>query len=445
MLLRFAAENIMSFRDAVEFNTFPSSKSHSHEWHKVKCGHVTALRMSAIYGANGAGKSNLLKCMDLLKEMVCSEKLGDVFMPADLYFKLDNDGKNKPSELAVEFYAGGEVFYYHIVFNQEKIFEEELLLSYKNEDVPIFRRKDNDVILAVESDSEKDKEEFLRVFADAMRRIIRPDMLVLSFFGQYYPDEFPVVKVAYEWIRTLQVVLPAKRIGYLPHMLDEDSDFAGYVNNLLPELNTGISRLIVKKEIIADSDAEGNPGLSMAIKAAKEQPGEPQMYKKTIFNDISNIVVEDGIIYIKTLVGLHKDADGSEVEISIDMESDGTRRLIEYMPLLLSVAKDDNVFIIDEIERSIHPIMIKTLMKRISENKEAKGQIIFTTHESCLLDQTIFRPDEIWFVQKDIDQSTRIYPLSDFNIHKTANIENGYLNGRYGGIPFLSNLSDLKW
>ncbi len=435
----------MSFRDAVEFNTFPSSKSHSHEWHKVKCGHVTALRMSAIYGANGAGKSNLLKCMDLLKEMVCSEKLGDVFMPADLYFKLDNDGKNKPSELAVEFYAGGEVFYYHLVFNQEKIFEEELLLSYKNEDVPIFRRKDNDVILAVESDSEKDKEEFLRVFADAMRRIIRPDMLVLSFFGQYYPDEFPVVKVAYEWIRTLQVVLPAKRIGYLPHMLDEDSDFAGYVNNLLPELNTGISRLIVKKEIIADSDAEGNPGLSMAIKAAKEQPGEPQMYKKTIFNDISNIVVEDGIIYLKTLVGLHKDADGSEVEISIDMESDGTRRLIEYMPLLLSVAKDDNVFIIDEIERSIHPIMIKTLMKRISENKEAKGQIIFTTHESCLLDQTIFRPDEIWFVQKDIDQSTRIYPLSDFNIHKTANIENGYLNGRYGGIPFLSNLSDLKW
>lgn len=435
----------MSFRDAVEFNTFPSSKSHSHEWHKVKCGHVTALRMSAIYGANGAGKSNLLKCMDLLKEMVCSEKLGDVFMPADLYFKLDNDGKNKPSELAVEFYAGGEVFYYHLVFNQEKIFEEELLLSYKNEDVPIFSRKDNDVILAVESDSEKDKEEFLRVFADAMRRIIRPDMLVLSFFGQYYPDEFPVVKVAYEWIRTLQVVLPAKRIGYLPHMLDEDTDFAGYVNNLLPELNTGISRLIVKKEIIADSDAEGNPGLSMAIKAAKEQPGEPQMYKKTIFNDISNIVVEDGIIYLKTLVGLHKDADGSEVEISIDMESDGTRRLIEYMPLLLSVAKDDNVFIIDEIERSIHPIMIKTLMKRISENKEAKGQIIFTTHESCLLDQSIFRPDEIWFVQKDIDQSTRIYPLSDFNIHKTANIENGYLNGRYGGIPFLSNLSDLKW
>ena len=70
MLLRFAAENVMSFKNAVEFNTFPSSKSHSHEWHKMDCGYVTALRMSAIYGANGAGKSNLLKCIALLKSLV---------------------------------------------------------------------------------------------------------------------------------------------------------------------------------------------------------------------------------------------------------------------------------------------------------------------------------------------------------------------------------------
>ena len=78
----------------------------------------------------------------------------------------------------------------------------------------------------------------------------------------------------------------------------------------------------------------------------------------------------------------------------------------------------------DDIERSIHPIMIKTLVSKISESKEAKGQLIFTTHESCLLDQTIFRPDEIWFAQKDVNQSIQIYPLSDYNIHKTANIEN---------------------
>ena len=115
MLLRFAADNIMSFKEAVEFNTFPSSKSHSHEWHKVSCGHATALRMSAIYGANGAGKSNLLKCISLLKSMVGAEKLGDLALTDDLYFRLDEQGKTRPSELAIEFFANGRIFYLSLI------------------------------------------------------------------------------------------------------------------------------------------------------------------------------------------------------------------------------------------------------------------------------------------------------------------------------------------
>ena len=126
-------------------------------------------------------------------------------------------------------------------------------------------------------------------------------------------------------------------------------------------------------------------------------------------------------------------------------ESDGTRRMIEYMPLLYSIIKGEKVYVVDEMERSIHPILIKNFMSKLSEIDNAKGQLIFTTHESALLDQKIFRPDEIWFAQKDSSQATQLYPLSDFNIHKTANIENGYLDGRYGAIPFLSNLKDLSW
>ncbi len=445
MLLRFAADNIMSFKEAVEFNTFPSSKSHSHEWHKVSCGHATALRMSAIYGANGAGKSNLLKCISLLKSMVGAEKLGDLALTDDLYFRLDEQGKTRPSELAIEFFANGRIFYYHIVFNRLEVIEEELMLSQKNKDIPIFSRKNNDVNVRAEYLKPGDKGNFIEVFLDAMNRIIRPDMPALSFFGHYYPEELPLVKDAFDWLTHLQVVLPAMRIGYLPHVLDGDSDFADLVNNVIPELKTGISRLTVRKEIINEEEIRGNSAISKALAAAKEKPGKPQMLMETRNDEISNIVVEDGIAYLKTLVAIHTDANSRDVEMNMTMESDGTRRLIEYMPLLYAVLKRDNVFVVDEIERSIHPIMIKTLMSKISENREARGQIIFTTHESCLLDQSIFRPDEIWFAQKDVNQSTQLYPLSDFNIHKTANIENGYLNGRYGGIPFLSNLSDLKW
>ena len=157
------------------------------------------------------------------------------------------------------------------------------------------------------------------------------------------------------------------------------------------------------------------------------------------------MVCENGKVYLKTLVPIHQTADGKEVEMAFVNESDGTRRLIDYMPLFYAVTNEDKVYVVDEIERSIHPILIKSIVEKLSQSEDASGQLIFTTHESALLDQDIFRPDEIWFAQKDADQATQLYPLSDFNIHKTANIENGYLNGRYGGIPFLSNLKDLHW
>lgn len=445
MLLRFAAENIMSFKSSVEFNTFPSSKGYSHEWHKVQCGYVTALRMSAIYGANGAGKSNLLKCIALLKTLVASEKMSEVEMAEDLCFKLGGNGQSNPSELAIEFFAGGRIFYYHLRFARRQVFEEQLLLSQKNRDIAIFKRKDKDITVSADYLSPENRKDFVEVFMNAMNRIVRPDMLALSFFGKYYPAELPVVKEAYDWIMRLQVVLPSMCIDYLPHVLDSDSEFAELVNAIMPELKTGITKLDVRREVVNEDEVKGNTSLAKTLALAKEHPGTPQMLLRTVSNDISNMVVEDGVPYLKTLIAIHTNCNGDEVEMNMGVESDGTRRLIEYMPLLYAVLKKEYVFVVDEIERSIHPIMIKALMSKISENRDAKGQIIFTTHESCLLDRSIFRPDEIWFAQKDVEQSTQLYPLSDYNIHKTANIENGYLNGRYGGIPFLSNLTDLKW
>lgn len=444
MLLRFAAENILSFKDAVEFNTFPSSKSHSHDWHKVQCDYVTALRMSAIYGANGAGKSNLLKCMALLKKMVVSDKMGDLSVREDLFFKMSPGGKDNPSELAIEFFSEGKVFYYHIVFKNLNILEEELSLSGKKTDTVIFSRKGEDMVITPRFVNSMGNDTFAVGFAETAKRMIRPDMLAISFFGRYYPNEVPVVKEAFDWFNSMQVVVPAMSTDLLPHTLDVDTDFAALVNQILPELKTGITKLDVKREVLTDDVIKSDPRLIKASAFLKSNPNVVRTLRSSN-GDISNMVIENGEFILKTIVPVHISSSGKKVELDFIEESDGTRRIIEYMPLLYSILKLDKVFIVDEIERSIHPIMIKSIISKISESHEAKGQLIFTTHESCLLDQSIFRPDEIWFAQKDVDQSTQLYPLSDYNIHKTANIENGYLNGRYGGIPFLSNLSDLKW
>ena len=441
MLLRFAVENITSFKEAVEFNTFPSSKSHSHENHKITCGHATVLRMSAIYGANGAGKSNLLQALKFLQTLVKAETIRKTTFYDTPTFKFDSQYIDKPSGLAIEFYNNSNIFYYHIEFTLEEIIFEELLLSKKSKDIELFTRKGTNISINADYVGKGITEQF----QDALKRLVRPDMLLLSFLGKYYSDESPLVADAYQWIvEKLQLVLPESRHFFVPHLLDTDPAFSELVNTTLPELKTGITKLKVDTKLIVEEDVKSE-SLMKSIKKVKDRPGEPLSISNQYTGDVANLIFEDGKVYMKTLTAIHKNTDGSEVDISLHEESDGTRRLIEYMPLLYSVIQQDKVYVVDEIERSIHPILIKDIVQKLSESKTAKGQLIFTTHESGLLDQNIFRPDEIWFAQKDTEQATQLYPLSDFNIHKTANIENGYLNGRYGGIPFLSNLKDLHW
>lgn len=444
MLLRFTAENILSFDEAVEFNTFPSSKSHSHEWHKIKCDHVTALRMTALYGANGAGKSNLLKCMAMLKKMVEVGKIGDLTLREDIFFKFSAGGKDKPSELAIEFFANGKIYYYHLVFRGLKVVSEELSLSGKKTDTVIFSRRGEQLEISPSWINTTEDKDFAKGFTETAKRMIRPDMLTLSFFGKYYPREIRIVQDAYNWFAEMQVIVPGMNVDLLPHTLDTNPDFASLVNTVLPELKTGITKLNVQKEVLSDEDIKRAPHLLNAASYLRNHPDDVYPLR-SLNGEIANMVRENDTFVLKRLAPAHITSDGKDITLDLIEESDGTRRMIEYMPLLYSVLKHNKVFIVDEIERSIHPIMIKSIISKISSSHEAKGQLIFTTHESCLLDQSIFRPDEIWLAQKDVNQATQLYPLSDYNIHNTANIEKGYLIGRYGGIPFLSNLADLNW
>lgn len=440
MLLRLSVQNFHSFKEEVEFNTFPSSKSHNHESHKVACGFATALRLSAIYGANGAGKSALIESIHFLKTLVKDGNLNG--LPRDgLKFQFDVAYQAQPTAIAVEFYKDGVVYYYHIEFESAKILFEELLLSKKTTDIWIFKRIDNKIEINEAEVGKKVTPEFI----DALSRLVRPEMSLLSFLGKSYPEEFVKITSAYHWfVKELQILLPNAFAKYIPHLLDTKPDFQHMASQLLPKMNTGITRLEVKKETIQEDSVKPDSELSRLILKAKEFPGMPFPIR-SVLGEVANVVFENDVAVKKTLIPIHKCSTGKEMELPLVLESDGTKRLIEYMPLLYSTTYENSVYIVDEIERSMHPVMIKQLMKDLSASDKAKGQLIFTTHESGLLDQDIFRPDEIWFAQKDVEQATQLYSLSDFNIHRTANIENGYLNGRYGGIPFMSNLEALHW
>ena len=148
MLLRLIAENLTSFKEAVEFNTFPSSKSHSHENHKITCGHATALRMSAIYGANGAGKSNLLQALNLLQTLVKAETLRMIDFYDDPAFKLDSQYSGKPSGLAVEFYYNKNVFYYPLQIGEKQWAQKIADIQDLSRDCNTFESSDYNIDIA---------------------------------------------------------------------------------------------------------------------------------------------------------------------------------------------------------------------------------------------------------------------------------------------------------
>lgn len=441
MILRFIVENFASFKGQVEFNTFPSSKSHNHDNHKIDCGHATALRLGAVYGANGAGKSNLIYALNFLRSAVLSGSVGGYDL-SGVPFKYDSSCTDKPTGLAIEFHSFANTYYYHVEFQKHRVIVEELFLSLKHKDINIFSRKGSSININGKYSSKKINDSYI----DVISRFIRPDMLLITFLGGNYPDEIPMITDAFGWFaNSLHLVQPGSKVLFVPHLLETNKSFADLVNSTVPELGTGISRLEVRKEIIIESEIQNDVRLLEAYSQAKNMPGVPIVLSDATGKENLNIISDNTHnVYLKKIVAIHS-TNGVEYEMPMRFESDGTCRLIEYMLLFYGISLNSEVYVVDEIERSIHPILIKSIIRKISESNEMNGQLIFTTHESCLLDQDILRPDEIWFAQKDSEQATQLYPLSDFNIHHTANIENGYLNGRYGGIPFLSNLKDLHW
>jgi len=131
--------------------------------------------------------------------------------------------------------------------------------------------------------------------------------------------------------------------------------------------------------------------------------------------------------------------------LPFDEESDGTQKLLNLIPAIMHSNSESKVFIIDEVDRSLHPLLTKLVIQFFTQAKPDNGsQLIVTTHDTHLLDQSLVRRDEIWFTEKDDSQQTNLYPLTDMTARNDLRIEKGYLQGRFGGIPFLATAEVIE-
>jgi AAA15 family ATPase/GTPase len=446
MLIRFVVDNVFSFGEQREFNMLPNTKLKTLQYHKYNFTNFEVLKLSAIYGANGAGKSNLISALRLLQLVVTMENIPTKLKNSR--FKFQKNIKSSKQTLGIEFIQDSTSFLYGIELDNNTILTEELYESGLGlrEDKLIYERKTKKGITKVTFSEEFEKDEKSKILKEVLlQEFIKPNKPILKLISHRDNKYLSLAKKAYEWFsETLTIITPDSKAAALAHLLDVDENLQNYAQDIMCSFSIGITGLSSKKDRLEDlirKDSEIE--FDKLIKKLEESPNQMIGLRKNGEEII--IVKEDNDVFVKKLQLNHIGKGNVIAKFDINEESDGTIRLLDFIPAFKGLVNQNQVFVIDEIERSLHPILIKELIKKFADDENTKGQLIFTTHESNLLDQNIFRQDEIWFAEKDKNGCTDIYSLSDFKEHKTIDIQKGYLNGRYGSIPFLGNLQDLNW
>lgn len=446
MLIRFNVTNYLSFEKETEFNMLAASlKQHAN--HKVTVNNINILKSAVIYGANAAGKSNLIKAIEALQRAV---KRGKV--PSNVRkkkFKLNEYNLELPTCFEIEIVVELTTYSYGVEFDDDIVLSEWLYKTTPSSPKMIFTRERNiskkHSKIQVANEYNKNQKDKLLILL-MQENLLSDNELLLS-----KNDLLKIKEIDYilDWFNNkLTIISPDSKIADLTQGLSQEA-FKLFSEKLVKSLNTGIDSFSLED---IDFDTYNNSILKLPpeiIENIKKDLTENKDKKNALVIGIEgrplSIIKEEGQYFVKSIF-TNRMINGKHIPFVLEEESDGTSRIMDFLPVVYNLINDRNrVYIIDEIDRSLHPIISHKIVELIMANIKS-GQLIFSTHESSLLDTKLFRTDEIWFAEKDpIEHTTQLYSMHEFKPRLDMNMEKGYLDGRFGAIPFVANLNSLNW
>lgn len=441
MLLSAKFENIYSFNEETRI-LFTASKSDQlplQVSRAEKRDDISVLRMGLIYGANASGKSNIIKCLAIIKEFALDGWSNRKYN----YFKM-TDTPQERSSIELEFKVDGQFFAYGIAFSKGGMLEEWLYKTGSRTDALIFERKRNGDIWenTIAPQFVKGAEgQFLKFLIDGTPT----KGAFLSEYVKRNGKGIDAIKSARKWFENLNIIFPNTHRTDFPFRVVNDSQFNNVMRDLLSYFGTGISDL---RRIESKSEELGIPD-EIRQKIEESLDGKDEKTGVVIHNESRFIFAEkDESKNLKwyELKTIHK-AEDSESDYIFEMfeESDGTSRLFDFIPMLIDMRANDAVYVIDEVDRSLHPMLTLKLLEMYDSllRSDSQMQLICTTHESNLLSTAPIRQDEVWFVEKDKKGESHLSSLCEYKPRE--NVQKGYLNGRYGAIPFFGELNNIHW
>ena len=440
MILRVTFENILSFYEETQIS-FVAGKSSTHAEQisrAKKRDDISVLKSGIIYGANASGKSNIIKAIDVLRKIATGKFPKRNIEPFKL---IPQSGKN--SKIEIEFKAGSTYYAYGVEFNIQGLREEWLYEINSRTDKKVFTRlitDDGNVFDFGTIEGNEDTKQFVKFLSQGTPT----DHSFLSEYVKRNGQGLDAIKQAFYWFSdTLKIIFPETRYEGISFRAERDKDFQKIFKSLLEVFNTGIvdiRRTLVKKETVNLPTAIIDKILSN-LKPSKTSvislPEDNEMY----FFEVD----ADGVPKIYKQQAIHKDINKEDTIFDMREESDGSIRLLDFIPMLIDLQQNSSVYLIDEIDRSMHPMISQKLLEcyfsALASDRDS--QLIFTTHECNLLDLNLIRADEVWFVEKDKNGASHLTSLAEYKPRE--DIRKGYLQGRYGAIPFFAPVKNLNW
>lgn len=434
MLLRVILKNFLSFDSEMQFDMFPNMKRTQLLNHVyIEPYDIPVLKLAAIYGANGAGKSNLVKALEFLRAFALEKDfLKNLILEKFCYLLKENAGK-EPVTLAVEFEYMKRFFFYEIELLEKSVMKEGLYESFPKEERldMIYEREGCKVKLSQEVDE---------AIVEATKKMLakNPMASLLALNG-----EFPIVpdnrcRFAAKWFREQLEIIGV--YSFLPTLIDllrKEKSMLEFVRRLVYSLEVGVNDMNLQE---SDFDSWAQSHMNIAKNIPGDWDNVKSLSLNTNITPILSINVEDGIRKVYQLIFDNVGRDGYIGRLDTSMQSDGTLRALTLLPALYYACKKSKTVVVDEINCCLSPTMVKGIVEYFAKTVDTNGQLIFTTHDNQLLEnRDILRSDEIWFVDKREGASV-LYSHNDFKEHHTISPLRGYNEGRYGAIRFVNLL-----
>lgn len=413
MLVEFRVENFRSLRDEQLLSMVASKDKTLLDTNTVQTGlsavpHV--LKSSVIYGANASGKSNLIKALQYMRDVVLQSAVIAPGQPFNVKpFLLDEDSAVSPTTFEVTFLLGKVRYQYGFAMNGERILSEYLLVYKAFKPQRWFERH-------FDEELGRDVYEFgsgLKGSKQVWEKATRTNALFLSMAVQLNSDD---LRPVFDWFASRLVIFN-----------EQEQLHPGFTVQMLkkPDLRKQICEFLQAADIsIIDIDVQTRkvPGQAVHVDvvAGKTELRSEQVEQHQLF--FSHVTEQGKAVF------------------ELADESSGTRNLLFLAGPILDILQKGCVLVVDELDTSLHSLLVHELVRMFHRNEANVGnaQLIFSTHDTSLLDTPdLFRRDQVWLVEKDALQASALVALSEFSPRKNEALERGYLMGRYGGIPFI--------